>query len=184
MARLTERLSATWSTRRTWGTTPAERAAEYPCDRFLREPDDACWRAVDVAAPAPTVFRWLCQLRVAPYSYDTLDNFGRRSPQTLTPGLERLELGQRFMTIFSLVDFEPDRSITLLTARWRRIFGDVAGTYMVTPQSPGRSRLLVKLLLGPRRLGPATRPYRELMPLGELFMMRRQLLNLKGLAES
>ena len=62
------------------GSTAIERDQSFPCDRLVERPDDVLFRAVDVAAGAPTVFRWLCQLRVAPYSYDRSDNWGRRSP--------------------------------------------------------------------------------------------------------
>jgi hypothetical protein len=174
-----------WRDRRTWGTTAVERAIEYPCDRFLPNAEDAVHRGIDVAAPPAVVFRWLCQLRTAPYSYDALDNLGRRSPTTLTPGLERLALGQRFMTIFDLVAFEPDRHVTLKIEHFKRAFGDGAVTYLIVSdaEDPGRCRLLVKILLGRRRLGPLRRAYRELTPLGELVMMRRQLLNLRKLAE-
>ena len=65
----------------TWGSTPGERDDAFACDRLVPHADDILFRAVDVAAPAAVVFRWLCQLRVAPYSYDKLDNGGRRSPQ-------------------------------------------------------------------------------------------------------
>jgi len=120
---------------------------------------------------------------VTPYSYDLLDNLGRTSPQTLTEGLDKLELGQRFMTMFELVEFEQDRHITLLANRFRWIFGDVAVSYMLPPTPGDGCRLLVKLLgryhygrIG-RLLGGWTMPWLD------LFMMRRQLLNLKGLAE-
>ena len=152
---------------RFWGVTEEEGSRPFPCDRHLPGAADAWVRAIDIEAPAPVVFRWLCQLRAAPYSYDLLDNFGRRSPRELTPGLERLELGQRFMTIFRLAEFEPDRHITLVTRPG-------AVTYVVEPRGTGRSRLLVKVLM--RRAWP-------LMPWLDLLMMRKQLETLKSLAE-
>src|SRR5437899_1402151 len=92
-----------------WGSTPTERTAQFPCDQYLSKPDGAYFRAVDVQAPASILFRWLCQLRVAPYSYDLIDNFGHTSPRHLIPGLENLQVGQRVMNIFKLVEFEPHR---------------------------------------------------------------------------
>jgi hypothetical protein len=122
---------------RAWGVTDAERAIDYPCDRHVVDPDDEWYRATDVGAPVSTVYRWLCQLRVAPYSYDLIDNFGRRSPRTLTPGLEHLAVGQRVMRVFDLVEFERDRHLTAQVARARAMFGDTAVTYMVRPAAGG-----------------------------------------------
>jgi hypothetical protein len=168
---------------RTWGSTEAERALELPCDRYVAEPDDVLHRAVSVAAPPATVFRWLCQLRVAPYSYDWIDNLGRRSPPELTPGLERLELGQPVMTIFDLVEFEPDRHITLLLRRARRVFGHCAVTYAVRPGDGRGCRIVVRLRWRYPGPAPFAAAARRLLPLGDMVMMRRQLLNLKALAE-
>lgn len=166
-----------------WGATPEDRQLPFPCDRHLSDADDACYRAVTIDAPAPVVFRWLCQLKLAPYSYDWIDNWGRRSPQELVPGAEDLEVGQKVMSIFRLVAFEPARHLTLVLVRARRVFGDVAVSYVVVPEGADRCRLVVKLLVnhpGPTVLRPLVR---WVGPLGDLVMMRRQLLNLKGLAE-
>jgi hypothetical protein len=165
---------------REWGSTEDERRRSYPCDSLLRDADHALFRAVDIAAPAATVFRWLCQLKVAPYSYDWIDNAGRQSPQALIDGLDRLEVGQRFMTIFELREFEAPGSITL----WHEgpVFGRVAVTYHVEGDG-NRSRLLVKLLVADPR-GPLGLITRHVLPAGDLVMMRRQLRNLKALAEA
>jgi hypothetical protein len=162
-----------------WGADPAERHAAYPCDRLVAEPDLVLFRAVTVHAPPPIVFRWLCQLRVAPYSYDWLDNGGRRSPRHLQPGLEQLTVGQRFLSVFALADFEPDRHVTL-HADHRR-FGEVAITYRVTEDREG-SRLVAKLRVRsrPTRAGAVLS---RLLPLGDLIMMRKQLRTLAALAE-
>ncbi len=103
-----------------------------------------------VQAPHATVFRWLCQLRVAPYSYDIIDNGGRRSPRELTPGLEDLAVGQEVMSIFTLADFGPERHLTLRISKpsAQRLFGDLACTYAVEPGGvSNETRLVVKLVV-------------------------------------
>jgi hypothetical protein len=164
---------------RHWGTTEAERHAPYPADRYLESPDDVLFRAVDVDAPADVTFRWLCQLRASPYSYDWLDNWGRQSPQTLTPGLEQLAVGQRIMTVFQLLDFTPNRQLTARAGP--SPLGTYVVTYAVNPVDAHRSRVVAKLLM---RYPPPIRILaRAVMPTGDWIMMRRQLLNLKALAE-
>lgn len=167
-----------------WGASAAERALPYPCDGAVERVDAACWRAVTVQADAARVFRWLCQLKVAPYSYDWIDNLGRRSPQTLTPGLEQLSVGERWMSIFELVAFEAGRHLTLRTRRFAPgVWPVVAVSYVVTPVGPRETRLLAKLAFQVRP-GLLGRIARSFLAWGDLVMMRRQLLNLKALAEA
>jgi hypothetical protein len=163
-----------------WGSTREERLRRYPCDDVLPEHEQALFRAVTVDAPPPVVFRWLCQLKVAPYSYDLLDNGGRRSPQHLVPGVDRLVVGEQ-VAIFELASFAVDEHLTL-RLRGHRLFGDVAISYVVVSGRPGPSRLIVKLVTVPAR-GLTGAVMRRLLPAGDLVMMRRQLLNLKALAE-
>jgi hypothetical protein len=161
-----------------WGETESERAAPYPCDALIAAPHQTCYRAIDVDAPAPLVWRWLCQLRVAPYSYDWIDNRGRRSPRELTPGLDHLEVGQRVMSIFRIAGFERDRSLTVHAPR--SIVGELAVSYCVTPTADERSRITVKLMV---RYPGVWRFMRHVPPVGDLVMMRKQLRTLKRLAE-
>jgi len=123
-------------------------------------------------------------MRVAPYSYDWLDNGGRKSPTTLIPGLDRPVVGQRWMTIFRLSAFEPDREVTLVIDEHRAVavFGSVAITYRVIPQSPGRSRLVAKLAVRYPR-APHGSLGRLVLPPGDLVMMRRQLHTFRELSE-
>lgn len=170
---------------RNWGTTKAERGLTFPCDSLISNPDAALYRGVTINAPAKIVFRWLCQMRVAPYSYDWIDNGGRRSPNELTPGLESLAIGQEIMRIFTLVDFERNRHITIRlkrASRASRTFGDIAISYFLVPRAPDSCRLVVKLI--PKYLpGVWGGLMSALLPWGDLIMMRRQLLNFKQLAE-
>jgi hypothetical protein len=158
-----------------WGASVAERAAPLPCDELLPDAPTRCDRAISVDAPAAVLFRRLCQLRVAPYSYDMLDNLGRRSPRELTPGVDRLEVGQRFMRIFTLASFVPGDHLTLRAP-------GVAVTYAVRA-SADRSRLVarVRFKAPGGRLGDAL--VGRVLALGDVVMMRKQLLTLKELAE-
>lgn len=163
-----------------WGTTEADLARAYPADAVLEGQVVAMTRAVAVAAPVDLAWRWLCQIAVAPYSYDWLDNRGRRSPRRLTPGADRLEVGQ-LMMIFELLSFEPQRHWTgVTTPSASRLFGQVAVTYAVEPEREV-SRLVCRLVTPVR--GPLSRARVHLLAWGDLVMMRKELLTLKALAE-
>ncbi|MBF6328548.1 hypothetical protein IU452_08460 [Nocardia transvalensis] len=144
-------------------------AAELPCDSEFSGPVTVCDRAISIAAPPELVFAWVCQLRAAPYSYDLLDNFGRRSPRQRSPELTNLAVGQDFMGQFRLVSFASPRHVTLHSPI-------VEVTYAVHPDGAG-SRLHVRVRFRGRPL--------LLAPLvfGDFIMMRKQLLTLKELAE-
>jgi hypothetical protein len=167
-----------------WGTTPAERAETYPCDALMPPRHLQAWRGIDVAAAPELLFRWLCQLRAAPYSYDWIDNFGRRSPRELTPGLDALAAGQMVMRIFDIVSFDAPEQITIAgNRRARRVFGllgPLAVTYRVSPTAAG-SRLVAKVCAAPG--GPIAPLVRLLLPWADLVMMRKQFHTIRSLAE-
>lgn len=154
---------------RNWGATPSERAAPLPCDGLVTDASFQADRAISIGASPAIVFSWLCQLRAAPYSYDILDNLGRRSPRQRARELEHLEIGQRFMALFTLQSFVDVEQITLRTKR-------VAVTYAVRPLDGG-ARLHARVLFEvPWVIG-------QIAAIGDLVMMRKQLLTLKSLAE-
>jgi len=155
-----------------WGTTTGEDRAAYPADALVGPDAWRMTRAVAVAARPEVTWRWVCQLAVAPYSYDLVDNLGRRSPRTLTPGAERVELGQRMAVVFEVAAVDPPRSWTGLARGW------CAVTYAVSPVSGGGSRLVARMSVA------APAPVAHALAWGDLVMMRKQLLTLRGLAEA
>jgi hypothetical protein len=164
-----------------WGATADDLARAYPADTMLDGPVVSMTRAVPVAAPPDVGWRWLCQIAVAPYSYDWVDNRGRRSPSDLTPGADDLRLGQ-LMTIFELTDVQPGRQWSGITVpRAARLFGDVAVTYAVEPVTDTACRMVCRFTVSERGLLQRLRV--RALAWGDLVMMRRQLLNLKALAE-
>jgi hypothetical protein len=80
-----------------WGVSEHEVVRSYPCDDFVSSPRLQAWRGVWVQAPAEVVWPWVAQVRLAPYSYDWIDNRGRRSPRELA-GLPEPRAGDRFTT--------------------------------------------------------------------------------------
>jgi hypothetical protein len=168
-----------------WGITLAEmRVDKWPsADRHSLESEEIWFRGVHVNAPPEKVFRWICQLRVAPYSYDWIDNFGRQSPRHLVSGLEQLRIGQKVMEIFSVSDFAFDHYMTIILWPPRSFLcSDLRITYLSLPVRKNETRLLVRV-----QICYPKHAFRSiicaLLPSGDLVMMRKQLLTLKHLAE-
>ena len=180
-----------------WGATAGEVARHYPADDVYEAPTMSLNRAVTVHAPAELLYRWLCQITLAPYSYDLLDNWGRCSPTQLLPGADRLEVGQRLM-IFTLTDVRPGRQFSgVMLPGPAKLFGRTAISYAAEPDDapdgpeqvdgsdvarvPARSRLVCRLVLP--LAGPIDALRARALAWGDLVMMRRQLMTLKRYAE-
>jgi len=166
-----------------WGSTSKDRLTEFPCDKYLPNSEDVYFRAVNVSAPPAIFFRWLCQLKVAPYSYDWLDNFGKQSPRYLISGVEYLKIGQNILGFFNLVEFERDRHLTMvIDAKREPIYGKITISYTVISPTKDTCRCVVKVrIIYPKHGIWCLMPW--FLPLADAIMMRKQLLNLKNLAE-
>jgi hypothetical protein len=157
-----------------WGVSGSETARSYPCDEFVASPALQAWRGVRVAAPAEAVWPWVAQVRLAPYSYDWIDNRGRRSPRELA-GLPEPRVGERFTAaggraLGRIVSVETGKQLT----------GTIGGafmSYVLVPEDRRSTRLLLKVVMRTTRLAAVG------LSVGDLIMARRQLLNLKRLAE-
>ncbi len=174
-----------------WGAVGDEHTRAWPVDARVPGPVLAMTRAVSVRAPVDLTWRWACQLAVAPYSYDLVDNLARRSPRSLTPGLERLERGQRFASIFTLVDWAPDEMVALEITEPAgiRLFGRLPLIYQTVPLTDGpiesdgpRTTLRGDIALPRARSAPA-RARSTALAWGDRVMMRRQLQTLGRLSE-
>ena len=157
-----------------WGVSESEALRSYPCDDFVASPTMQAWRGVRVGAPAEAVWPWVAQVRLAPYSYDWIDNRGRRSPRDLA-GLPEPQVGDRFTTaggreLGRIVSVDPGKQLT----------GTIMGafmSYVLVPQEHDETRLLLKVVTRTTRWAALG------LCIGDLIMARRQLLNLKQLAE-
>jgi len=157
-----------------WGVTDAEVGRHYPCDDVVPQPVLQLWRGVTVEATRNRLWPWVAQVRLAPYSYDWIDNLGRQSPQELR-GLSEPVVGEPFTTagtrrLGRILAVEPQRHLTAEIAR------GVVMCYLLSAEGDA-TRLLLKVVAS---RGRAVAP---LLSLGDLVMARRQLLNFKRLAE-
>jgi hypothetical protein len=157
-----------------WGVSDSEMLRSYPCDACVASPTLRAWRGVSVDAPAEAVWPWVTQVRLAPYSYDWLDNLGRHSPRQLV-GLSEPHVGESFTTaggreLGRIVSVDPGKQLT----------GSIMGafmSYVLVEQDHRTTRLLLKVVMRTNRWVARG------LSVGDLVMARRQLLNFKQLAE-
>ena len=169
---------------RNWGSTADEIASALPGDELCPDARMVATRSISLASPPEHVFPWLRQMgfgRAGWYSYDLLDNLGRRSATRIVDEWQHVSAGDVVPggpVEFEAAIVEPPHSFVLrLAARGRigrRIHFTLAyhlrpvdgGTRLVTRARakvdlPG-GVLLERLLLEP----------------GDGIMVRKQLLGL------
>jgi hypothetical protein len=168
-----------------WGATPDEIAGPVVGDDLCPDARVVATRCITLPAPPADVFPWIRQMgfgRAGWYSYDWLDNLGRRSAHTVHPEWQDVHSGSAVPggpIDFDAVIVEPPRAFVLRVGPGGRMDGrlcftlaydlrdDPAGTRLVTRM---RSRVSVpggafvdRFVLGP----------------GDGIMVRKQLLSLQ-----
>lgn len=167
-----------------WGATPDEISSHVIGDGLCPTATLSATRCITVAAPPDQVFPWIRQMgmgRAGWYSYDWLDNLGRKSATSILPEWQSVQSGDLIPAgpiSFVATIVEPPRHFVLeirgigkksprlhFTLAYE-LHDDPQGTRLVTRmRSHIRlpfGRLFEKLILGP----------------GDGFMLRRQLLTI------
>ncbi|MGF9760032.1 hypothetical protein AAII07_33040 [Microvirga sp. 0TCS3.31] len=157
-----------------WGVTDAEVRRPYGCDAFVTAPTLQAWRGVTVRAAPATVWARVRQVRLAPYSYDLVDNLGRRSPRDLLDVPEP-RVGDAFTRALGrdqgrVVAVEPGRELT----------ATIMGAHLSYAVLPRESDVRIVLKVVAR----TSRWLAPVLSVGDLVMARKQLLTLKALAEA
>lgn len=172
-----------------WGATDAEVSANMPGDDIVPRPQLKATRAIGIRARPAQVWPWLVQMggytRAGWYSYDRIDNAGRRSAERIIPELQRLRVGDVLPTApdgrgFTVTQIAPERHLVLVIRDPGAI---TAFTCLLNPTGPGRTRLVMRLRV---HVEPTMRglAYLGAMDVGDFVMMRRMLYNIRRRAET
>ena len=176
--------------RRPLGATDDERSSPVVGDHLVADAQLISTRAVTIDAPPSKVFPWLLQMgfrRAGWYSWDLIDNLGRRSATAIEPAWQTVDSGD--VVPGGLIDFEaaivdpPHGFVLVLRGRGRlarRISFSLAydlrevneGTRLVT-RVRGRIDAPLGGIVARHVLGP-----------GDGVMLRRQLVNIARRAEA
>jgi len=170
-----------------WGATNDEITRPMAGDQQCPRPQLNATRAVTIAAEPDDIWQWLVQWgwnRVGFYSYDLLDNLGRPSARQILPQFQHLAVG----------DWVPMGGKTTPHTSYRAarlepgtlMLWDKPGSswlWLLEPDGAGCTRLITRLRSRYAWTRPTIVTELILMEIGDPFMMRKCLLDIKQRAE-
>jgi len=169
-----------------WGATDAEVKRSMPGDEIVDKPSFNATRAVTIHAPSQNIYPWIVQMGVSRagwYSYDLLDNLGRRSADSILPEFQYLQAGD-------LIPISPNGK----QGMWVRSFkknkwmlwwdkkGDTTWAWEIHPAGQNRFRLITRLRVKYRWFSSAIL-FNLLIEFFDVLMMRKSMLGIKRRAE-
>lgn len=174
--------------------TAAEYAQNLAGDELIPSPIGTVNHAITIHRSPHDVWPWLAQMgagRAGWYSYDFIDNGGRRSAERILPEFQHVTVGSVFPAIpgagdvFVVVQCEPERSLVL---SWRLPDGrdQTTWAFVLEQPQPDQTRLIVR-----GRVASGYRPYGlpqwVALLLGRpahFIMQRKQLLSIRRRTEA
>ncbi len=188
-----------------WGATDEEIARSYPGHELIPDGTRSATFAITIDAPPERVWPWLVQMgtdRGGWYSWDRLDNWGRKSVDRIYPEWQSVAQGDHFDSMpngsqwWEVAALEPQRFLALrasVSLRGQpfdphgpkpRFFTDSTWCFLLEPLPGGRTRVLESGYweFRPRWLQPLVSAI--LIEPEHWVMQTRQFANLKRLAEA
>lgn len=172
-----------------WGATREELDRTMPGDEVVPRPTFNATRAVTIDAPPEAIWPWIVQIgfgRAGWYSYDFLDNLGRRSAEDLVPALQHMEvddlvpLGPGKDSGLRVKDFETGRYMVWWDSRLHL----TTWTWSLDPLATGGTRLVTRVRARSSWRHPSTVMWMPLLEVADFPMMRKCLLGIKRRAEA
>jgi hypothetical protein len=167
-----------------WGATEEEVARALPVDELVAAPTFDATRAITIEARPEDIWPWLVQVGVSRagwYSYDLLDNLGRSSARRIIPELQGLKPGD-------MLPMSPDGKqgmrVHALDQPRSMIWGkpgDTTWVWVLDPLPGGSTRVITRVRSKYRWLSPSI-AFSMLLEFGDIWMMRRMVLNLRDRA--
>lgn len=169
-----------------WGSTLDEIDAAVVGDGLCPDARTIGTRSITIDAPPDVVFPWIRQMgfgRAGWYSYDWMDNLGRRSATEIHPEWQDVQTGSKIpggpVSFTAAVVDEPHAFVLQL----RRMRGRVCFTLAYELRAHGSGTRLVTRMRMRLRIPGGLLVERLLLGPGDGFMVQRQLRVLKQRAE-
>lgn len=170
----------------TWGATAEEVARPLPSDDLVTAPTFNATRAITIEAPPERVWPWLVQAgltRAGWYSYDLLDNLGRRSARRILPEFQDLAPGD-------IVPMSPDGKhgmrVHSMDAPHSMVWGEPGATtwaWQLDEPVSGSTRLITRVRSRYKWFSPSI-AFSALLEFFDIWMMRKMLINLRDRAQT
>jgi len=143
-------------------------------------------RRIEIGANASDIFVWLEQLRIAPYSYDFIDNRGRKSPDYIIENLPPLKVNTHYLLAFHLFEFEKNSFIACrfcepINPPLNQYMKGLFIEYRIAEQGT-RTKLWCKVK-GYFNTDISSKGFFVIFSVMNKIMMTRQLQNIKKLSE-
>lgn len=143
-------------------------------------------RSVEIQAHANEIFLWLKQLRVAPYSYDFIDNRRMKSPDFIIENLPPLKANIHFLLACHVTEFAEDSFIICrfcqpVNLPFNLSLRELFIEYRISAQ--GSKSCLWCKVKGYIRRDILSRGFFHVFSLVNKIMMTKQLKNIKKFSE-
>ncbi|TDA66287.1 MAG: hypothetical protein D9V45_04955 [Chloroflexi bacterium] len=170
-----------------WGATDDEIKRSMPGDDIVGKPSFNATRAVTIHAPAKNIYPWIVQMgvkRAGWYSYDLLDNLGRKSAESILTEHQNIQVGD-------VIPLSPDGKQGLLVKDfsqnkwmlWWDKIGDTSWVWEIYTDGETHSRLVTRVRVKYRWFSPVI-VFNLLIEFFDILMMRKCMLGIKRRAEA